>query len=67
MYNPVSFNTRAIYNVLIDNKQTTPSCIEKWSEDYPGFHTAQKTCDKIYLDNHSVSIGKPNCKYSNIN
>ncbi len=41
IYNPVSL-TRAIYNVLTDEKKRAPSCIEKWSEDYPGFDTAQK-------------------------
>ncbi len=40
---PVSLNTRTIYNVLADKKKRTSSCIEKWSENYPGFHTAQKT------------------------
>ncbi len=42
IYNPVSLNTRAIYNVLIDKKKRAPSCIQKWSENYPGFHTVQK-------------------------
>ncbi len=38
---PVSLNTKAIYNVLTGKRKRVPSCIEKWSEDYPGFHTAQ--------------------------
>ncbi len=42
MYSLVSLNTRAIYNVLTDKKKRAPSCIDKWSEDYPGFHTAQQ-------------------------
>ncbi len=29
IYNPVSLNTRAIYNVLTDKKKRAPSCIEK--------------------------------------
>ncbi len=40
-YNPVSLNTRAIYNVLTYKMKRAPSCIEKWSENYSGFHTAQ--------------------------
>ncbi len=35
IYNPVSLNTRAIYNVLTDKKKRAPSCVEKWSENYP--------------------------------
>ncbi len=35
------YNTRAIFNVLTDKKNRAPSCTEKWSEEYPGFHTAQ--------------------------
>ncbi len=62
IYNPVSLNSRAIYNVLTDKKKMPPSCIEKWSDDYSCFHTAQKMA---VLDNHSVSLGKPNCKHSN--
>ncbi len=42
IYNRVSLNTKSIYNVLIDKKKRAPLCIEKWSENYPGFHTAQK-------------------------
>ncbi len=40
IYNLVSLNTRAIYNVLTDEKKRVPLCIDKWSENYPGFHTA---------------------------
>ncbi len=40
MYNSASMNMRAI--IQCAKKQRAPSCIEKWSDDYPGFHTAQK-------------------------
>ncbi len=37
IYNPVSLNTRAIYNALTDKKKRVPSRVEKWRENYPSF------------------------------
>ncbi len=56
IYNPVSLNTRAIYNVLLDKKKRSPSCIEKWSENYPGSHTAQqKLWSNIFIQPFSIT------------
>ncbi len=56
IYNPVSLNTRTICNVLIDKKKRAPSCIEKWSENYPICHTAQKNVwSNIFIQPVSIT------------
>jgi len=42
MYKIDSITTKLIYLELIRQKGRSPSCIVKWSEDYPGFHNAHE-------------------------
>ncbi len=53
IYNPVSLNTRDIYNVLTDKKKRAPSCIEKWSENYTQAFTLHK--NNIFRQPFSVN------------
>jgi hypothetical protein len=40
MYNINTISTKLIYEELIKNRKREPTCVKKWSEIYPDFHTA---------------------------